>query len=1283
MPLDAHWRRLIVGCLDPLDADWIRENIPESTAWEEMCREFIIEFGDPSKRINLLEELMYTRRGPKESPADFCRRFQKLALRARVHPKESVAAQLLVMKLPDEIEMYISGCARTGEIKEVTIKNVTKIVSGLKFKKNRSQAPFVKAEKEPERTATASRGRAYGAYRKDEGTTADRPQDSRASTYGDKSEPRRMSSSGGKNRSPTRRRWRPRDKHGSASKDDGKNPATHGTLFISSNGVDEGRKSFTYPARVNDIGTSVFLDTGAAITCVTKQFVEKHGIPIQPVDGVLITASRDPAPRIGVTPPIHLVFGEVDIMHVCEVIEPPLEPPLLLGRDLLCRFGAHAIGLPLEYFAHGDPPEPAVEDAIPAPADVDFAKAELEPDFVAFRQEAELALKDALEANAAIEPDAYCPVEDSVVHLDTPSGKVVHRRQYPIPHEMIEPVNDIIRQWKEDGVIQKAPTGTAFNTPIFAIPKKDAQGHKTLCRVCADFRPLNALLPDDAFPLPLISDIFMALSGSVIFSTLDLKSAYHRFLIAEEDRHKTCFTWQGMQYVFARAPFGLKTLPSIFQRVIHQVLADMPFARAYIDDVIVFSENRADHVDHVRQVVQRLTANNLVLNVAKCHFVRLQISLLGFIVSPYGRSIHLERVANVSEWPTPTTGKQLQHYLGFANYFREHVPLMSQLTSVIDGLRQKQDLRPHWTEEHDDAFTRLKEILPLSPSLAFPDFSAAFYVATDASAAGIGAVLYQQLPPDTEKPRWISFQARALTKSERNYSATKRELLAVIFALRKFHYFLWGKRFTLFTDHAALTYLHSQSRLNPMLAGWYELLFDYTFDIIHRPGIRNILPDHLSRFFAPPALEGEGDAQPPCEVNVFATAVQAEGSARSEKYTEPDEEKRAALIEEHHALGHFGATAIVKSIRDAGYNWTNISQEALAHCQSCVECLRHNTHRPAFHQLQSITATLPFDHIAVDLAGPFTTSRLRNHYLHVMIDVHSRFVLLKAIPDKRMETIAALWLDTFTTFGFPKIIQSDNGTEFVNKTVKTMLRASKIKHRLISPYHPRANGIAERAVQTATRAIKKLLKGIKHNWDVYVPFVQYCINQKIVERHGHRPFAVVFGRQANGFADFSNATIPGEFEPSAEDHEQVIADIQRRVKIMQEQLFPEVANKSQATARKTAKTFDKKHHTIDIPINSFVMVRDRQRKSKLEPTNEGPFKVIGKTRGGSYVLEDNEGQLLPHNFPPSALISLSTNPPRARSQGYTTIRDQTVACDIWCDGSTIRKNDRGNQGELR
>src|SRR5262249_10789238 len=151
--------------------------------------------------------------------------------------------------------------------------------------------------------------------------------------------------------------------------------------------------------------------------------------------------------------------------------------------------------------------------------------------------------------------------------------------------------------------------------------------------------------------------------------------------------------------------------------------------------------------------------------------------------------------------------------------------------------------------------------------------------------------------------RWVSFQARSLTPAERSYSATKRELLAVIYALKKFHRFIWGSHFTLFTDHAALTYLHTQRQLNPMLFGWYETLFDYNFSIFHRPGIQNILPDHLSRFFD--STGGEESVQP---VQLRLTAVQPDIS--TPQYAEPDPAERASILQKYHLLGHFGANAL-------------------------------------------------------------------------------------------------------------------------------------------------------------------------------------------------------------------------------------------------------------------------------------------------------------------------------------------------------------------------------------
>ena len=234
--------------------------------------------------------------------------------------------------------------------------------------------------------------------------------------------------------------------------------------------------------------------------------------------------------------------------------------------------------------------------------------------------------------------------------------------------------------------------------PIFAVPKKDGDGNYTMCRPVADYRGLNALLQDDAFPLPKVKDIYRALAGSHVFSTLDLKSAFHRLPVHPEHQHKTAFTWEGQQYVFRRAPFGLKTMPSKFQRLIQHLMGGLPFARAFMDDIVVYSKDMEEHTRHLAAVLDILTPHNLQLNASKCRIGHVSLNLLGFVVTPTGQEIQRGKLVNVADWPVPTHGKQLQHYLGFINYFREHIPMAAELTAPLDALRNEKELDGLWTD---------------------------------------------------------------------------------------------------------------------------------------------------------------------------------------------------------------------------------------------------------------------------------------------------------------------------------------------------------------------------------------------------------------------------------------------------------------------------------------------------------------------------------------------------------------------------------------------------------
>jgi len=251
----------------------------------------------------------------------------------------------------------------------------------------------------------------------------------------------------------------------------------------------------------------------------------------------------------------------------------------------------------------------------------------------------------------------------------------------------------------------------------------------------------------------------------------------------------------------------------------------------------------------------------------------------------------------------------------------------------------------------------------------------------------------------------------------------------------------------------------------------------------------------------------------------------------------------------------------------------------------------------------------------------------------VLIDIHSRFVCLRAIPDKQMTTIGSTLYEIFTSFGFPKIVQSDNGTEFVNSVLKQLFVKAKIDHRVITPYHPRANGIAERTVQTAVSTMKKLLEGVQEDWDLAIPSVQFAMNTKVAAIHKSTPFSVLFGHNANEFSDFSTVS-----ETSSSPDE-----VKAKIQFMQEALFPGIAEAARAAQDTTKSSFDAAHTLVDIPIDSYVMIRDTGRRGKLDPRFKGPFKVIGKSKS-SYTLQDNSGALLPRNYPPSAIKLISSDP---------------------------------------
>jgi hypothetical protein len=275
------------------------------------------------------------------------------------------------------------------------------------------------------------------------------------------------------------------------------------------------------------------------------------------------------------------------------------------------------------------------------------------------------------------------------------------------------------------------------------------------------------------------------------------------------------------------------------------------------------------------------------------------------------------------------------------------------------------------------------------------------------------------------------------------------------------------------------------------------------------------------------------------------------------------------------------------------------------------------------------------DRLAIDCALSFPTSPRGNNILLIVVDVCTRFVFLRPMPDKSDRSVALSLLSIFIDFGFPKILQSDNASEFVNTVMKQLTAEFLIDHRLITPYHPRANGLAERFVQTACRSIKKLLEGDEAQWDLHVPVVQFAINSKVADIHGSTPFSVMFARQLNPFTDYTECNSDHPSPKSISDRLQFIHDI----------LFPAVEERSLNHAALAKAKFHRrfKISSDPFPNGCFVMVKDPIRSSSLQPFFEGPFKVLRRTRGGSYMLLDTDNILYPRPVAPIHMKLVSSD----------------------------------------
>ncbi|WVZ80348.1 LOW QUALITY PROTEIN: hypothetical protein U9M48_027832, partial [Paspalum notatum var. saurae] len=404
-----------------------------------------------------------------------------------------------------------------------------------------------------------------------------------------------------------------------------------------------------------------------------------------------------------------------------------------------------------------------------------------------------------------------------------PGTSPVSKRPYRMAPGELKELKTQLQEQLDKGFIR--PSSSPWGCPALFVEKKD-QGRK---RLCVDYRPLNAVTVKNKYPLPHIDILFDQLTGTRVFSKIDLR-------ILSNKNQRGRYTQDSLLHpirlvrVFAHVLWTNKCTGFLH---VHG------FVAIFIDDILIYSKNEEEHEEHLRIVLARLREHKLYAKLSKCAFWLREVSFLGHILSEKGVAVDPSKVEDVLNWKQPETMTGIRSFLGLAGYYRRFIKDFSKTAKPMTSLTKK-NVKYVWSPNCEGAFQTLKKLLTSAPVLAQPDVTKPFDVYCDASGNGLGCVLKQE-------GRVIAYASRQLRKHEVNYPTHDLELAAVVHALKIWRHYLLGNTCHIYTDHKSLKHILTQPELNMRQRRWLELIKDYDLEIHYHPGKANVVADALSR----------------------------------------------------------------------------------------------------------------------------------------------------------------------------------------------------------------------------------------------------------------------------------------------------------------------------------------------------------------------------------------------------------------------------------------------------
>jgi hypothetical protein len=426
------------------------------------------------------------------------------------------------------------------------------------------------------------------------------------------------------------------------------------------------------------------------------------------------------------------------------------------------------------------------------------------------------------------------------MNIETGDAKPISQAPYRASPDGRRIIDETLAEQLADDVIEESDSPWA--SPAILVRQKGKD------RFCIDFRKVNEVTKADQYPIPRIDDILSQFAGKAYFSTFDANKGFHQIEIKEEDREKTAFRTHRGLHQYKLMPFGLKSGPAVFQRLMDKVLGRFKWqiALVYIDDIIIYSNDFDKHVKDFDTVLSLVAKSGLTLSLKKCHLAYQSITALGHTISNLGIGTADSTVQAVKSFPQPKNLKELQRFLGLCVYYRRFVKDFSKIAQPLYKLTKK-DVPYVWDASCEDTFNKLKRKLCSTPILAHPQYDKPFILYTDACTMGVGAILAQLDDDGKEHP--IVYLSRSLSPAEQNYTITELECLAIVWSVKKLHPYIDGIDFTLITDHSALQWLSDFSGTNKRLVRWSMDLQPYRehMTIKYRAGKVHTNVDPLSR----------------------------------------------------------------------------------------------------------------------------------------------------------------------------------------------------------------------------------------------------------------------------------------------------------------------------------------------------------------------------------------------------------------------------------------------------